>query len=120
MNISELSESNYLKKDDVMPPISVTISGITKENMAKDGAPPEIKAVLHFSESVKPMVLNMTNAELIAHINGSRETNDWTGQKITLYNDPSISFAGQITGGIRVQIPVEQTPVEESENPADF
>ncbi len=51
------------------------------------------------------MVLNITNGDLIAIVTGSTETDDWMGKKITLYNDPSISYAGKITGGIRVQIP---------------
>ena len=121
MNISELSESKYLKKEDCMPPIIVTISGLTKENLARDNEQPEYKYVLHFAEAVKPMVLNATNGQLIAHVTGSHETDDWTGSKITLYNDPSISFGGKLTGGIRVQIPQEQAkaPVE-SENQAPF
>ena len=51
------------------------------------------------------MVLNSTNAQLIAKIAKSEETDHWTGVKVVLYNDPSVSFAGKITGGIRVRAP---------------
>ena len=121
MKISELSESKYLKKEDVMPPMTVTISGIMMENLAQQGQPPEMKAVLQFSEAVKPMVMNPTNAQLIAHINGSEETDDWIGQKITLHNDPSISYSGRLTGGIRVVMPQVQAAqaAPQSENPAE-
>ena len=105
MNINDLSQSNYLAKKDVMPPVTVTIAGLTSENMAKQGEPEEMKYVLQFVENIKPMVLNVTNGQLIAHVTGSEETDDWAGKKITLYNDPSISFGGKLTGGIRVQIP---------------
>lgn len=108
MNVNELSQSNYLKKEDCMPPLTVTISGLTNENMAKDGQPEEKKYVLQFMEAIKPMVLNITNGQLIALVTGSEETDDWIGKKITLYNDPSISFGGKLTGGIRVQIPQAQ------------
>lgn len=103
MNISELSESKYLKKTDVEPPIRVTISGLTHENLAKEGEPAENKYILQFSEDVKPLVLNITNGQLIAAVTGSEETDNWIGKQITLYNDPSISFGGKLTGGIRVQ-----------------
>lgn len=112
MHIGEIAQSNYLKKSDVTPPLTVTISGMTQDNLAKDGQPPENKYVLQFSEDVKPMVLNTTNAQLIALVTGSEETNDWIGKKITLYNDPTISFGGRLTGGIRVQVPAQGQPNE--------
>lgn len=120
MKISQLSESKYLKKEDVMPAITVTISGLTQENLARDNEPPEYKYILNFTNNVKPMVLNSTNGQLIAHVLGSDETDDWKGKSITLYNDPTVSFAGKLTGGIRVQIPQQQpaTPFVQSENPA--
>lgn len=108
MKISQLSDSKYLKKEDVQPPIQVTIAGITQDNLARDDEAPEFKYILNFVGDVKPLVLNMTNAQLIAHITGSEETDDWKGKTITLYNDPSVSFAGKLTGGIRVQIPTPQ------------
>lgn len=119
MKTSELSESKYLKKEDVMPAISVTIAGINKENLARDGEIPEMKFILNFEGDIKPMVLNPTNGALIEHILGDDEMDNWTGKKITLYNDPSVSYGGKLTGGIRVQIPQER-PEMRSENPADF
>ena len=115
MKISQLSESKYLKKEDVQPPLTVTIYGIAKENLAREDEAPEYKYVLNFKEQCKPLVLNMTNAQLIAHVTGSEETDDWVGKQVTLYNDPSVSFAGKLTGGIRVQIP---QPTMQTENPA--
>lgn len=106
MNISQLKESRFLKKDDVMRPILVTIKGVTQENLALQGQPPEFKWILHFMEpNSKPMVLNSTNGQIIAQILGSDETDHWTGKQIVLYNDPSISFQGRLTGGIRVRAP---------------
>ena len=122
MNIDNITESKYLAKSDVTPAVSVTVSGITVENLARDNEPVENKWILHFSEGLKPMVVNKTNAELIAHVLGSRESDDWIGGKLTLFNDPSISFGGKLTGGIRIQIPAPQATAQspESENPAPF
>jgi hypothetical protein len=125
MNINELSTSNYLKKEDVTPPIIVTISGLTHENLAKENEAPEMKYVIQFSEAVKPMVLNLTNGKLIAMVTGEEDTDNWIGKKITLWNDPTVSFGDKMTGGIRVQLPqapaqaapAAQAPAQ-SENPA--
>ena len=113
MNINEMSESKYLKKEDCVPPMTLTISGLSKENLARDGEQPEMRWILQFAENVKPCVLNMTNIRMIAHVTGSEETNEWVGKKITLWNDPTVSFNGNV-GGIRVQAQVAQ----QSENPA--
>lgn len=116
MNINEMTQSKYLKKEEAMPELTVTISGLTKENLAHENEPAENKFVLHFNEQVKPMVLNSTNAQLIAMATGSSETDDWTGKKITLWNDPSVSFGGKMTGGIRVR----PTPSGAQEKPQQF
>ncbi len=104
-NISAMKESNFLKKEDCGPGILVTIKEVTQENVAKQGAPEELKWCIHFNELEKPMVLNSTNAQLIAQIVKSDETEHWTGVKVVLFNDPSVSYAGKVTGGIRVRAP---------------
>ena len=108
MNINDLTVSKYLKKEDVMPPVIVTISGLTQENLAKENEAPEFKHILQFSENIKPMVLNITNGKLIAMVLQSDETDNWIGKKITLWNDPTVSFGEKMTGGIRVQMPQQQ------------
>jgi hypothetical protein len=106
MNISALKVSRFLKKEDCGNGILVTIQGdLTNENVAAEGAPPEEKPCLHFREVDKPLVLNSTNAQIIAGITGSPETETWNGARIVLYHDPAISFAGKITGGIRARAP---------------
>ena len=60
------------------------------------------------NECDKPMVLNSTNGQIIAQITGSDDTDHWTGHKIVLYNDPNITFAGKLTGGIRARAPKNQ------------
>jgi hypothetical protein len=107
-NINVMRESNFLKKEDCDPPILVTIKGVHQENVAKAGAPEELKWCIEFNEAEKPMVLNSTNAQLIAKIVGSEETDNWTGKKVVLYNDPSVSFAGKVIGGIRVRAPKQR------------
>lgn len=103
MNISELRESKFLKRSDVGDGTIVTITGVTQSNVAKEGAPEELKWVLHVAEFDKGLVLNSTNGQLIAQALKSEESDDWTGQQIVLYDDPSVSFGGKLVGGIRVR-----------------
>jgi hypothetical protein len=106
MNINQIKQSNFLKKEDVGGGVLVTIKGdVFQENVAMEGAPPELKYCLHFDGLEKPMVLNSINAQLIAQITGSEETSTWNGHKVVLYTDPSVSFGGKLVGGIRVRAP---------------
>lgn len=119
MHISGLKNSNFLKKEDCDPPILVRIDHVSQENVAKEGAPQELKWALHLQEVEKPMVLNSTNGQLIARITGSEETDEWTGQRIVLYHDPNVSFGGKLIGGIRVRAPkpgAQTKPVREPED----
>jgi len=101
--ISEMKSSKFLKKDDVGEGIVCTISGVSQENVAKEGAEIDLKWCLHFTNLDKPMVLNSTNLQLIAKFTGSDDTDDWEGKRIILYDDPSIMFKDKLVGGIRVR-----------------
>lgn len=122
MHISQLKDSKFLKKEDCTPPILVTIKEVTQENVAKEGAPQDLKWALHFEEVEKPLVLNSTNGQLIAQITGSEDTDGWPGKYIVLYKDPNVSFQGKLIGGIRVRAPkkgaappAKPAPVQEEE-----
>ena len=104
MNISELGESKFLTKEECSPPIRVTITGVKRENLAKENEPQKMKFVLTFLEC-KPLVLNKTNGGRIAHVLGSDESDDWINKQIDLWNDPSVEFGGQLIGGVRVLVP---------------
>lgn len=108
MHVSQLKDSRFLKRADVGTGALVTIRNLTQENVAKEGAEPEMKWVIHFDELDKPMVLNSTNANLIAQITRQDDTDNWSDHKVVLYDDPSISFGGKLVGGIRVRAPKGQ------------
>jgi len=107
VNLSDIKKSGFLKKEEVGVGALMTISAVKKENVAKEGAPEEMKVVLYFAESEKGMVLNSTNAQMIAKLTGIENNIDtgWVGFQIVLYDDPNVSFSGKITGGIRVRAP---------------
>lgn len=118
MHVSGLKQSNFLTRADVGKGQLVTIRQIFQENVAKAGAPEELKWCMSFDECEKPMVLNTTNANIIAAIVKSEETDEWPGHKIVLYDDPTVSFSGKLVGGIRVRAPRGQAAAPAQVKPA--
>lgn len=108
MHVSGLKQSNFLTRSEVGKGMLLTIRELTQENIAKQGAPEELKWCLHFDEVEKPLVLNSTNGQIIASITKSEETDNWVGHKIVAYDDPTVSFGGKLVGGIRVRAPRNQ------------
>ena len=108
MHVSQLKQSKFLTRADVGKGMLVTIREIFQENVAKEGAPEELRWCLSFDEAEKPMVLNSTNGQIIAAITKSEDTDKWPGSKIVLYDDPNVSFGGKLVGGIRCRAPRNQ------------
>jgi len=107
MNISDLQTSRFLKRSDVGQGALVSIREISQENVAKEGADADMKTCIHFNELEKPLVLNSTNAQIIAKITGYDEDieRNWLNKFIVLYDEPNVSFGGKLVGGIRVRAP---------------
>ena len=102
MHISTLLDSKYLKKADAHNEPTLTIQALEKRNVALEGAAPEMKWVLIFVETPKPLILNRTNTQVLARCFGD-ESDGWMGQKVTLYVDESVGFGGQLVGGVRLR-----------------
>lgn len=97
------SNSKFLTKDDVGEDgLVLTIKGFRMETLKGDESE-EDKMVLHFVEDVKPMVLNRTNAQLVGVCTGAKTAGEARGKQIVVYNDPTVSFGGKITGGLRIK-----------------
>lgn len=110
MHISALKQSKFLTRVEVGRGMLVTIREVFQENVAKEGAPEELRWCMSFDEAEKPMVLNSTNGQIIAGILKNEDTDHWVGHKIVLYDDPNVSFGGKLVGGIRVRAPRNQAP----------
>lgn len=97
------TDSKYLRKDDVGEDGTIlTIAGFSRETVKGDDGDEE-KVVMHFVEDVRPMILNKTNSQLLAQITGVRVAGEAKGKKLVVFNDPSVSFGGKITGGLRIK-----------------
>lgn len=120
MNIEGMKKSKYLKKEDVGTGKLLTIRGIGKENVAGENKPRDEQYVLYFSEEAKGMVLKWTNMQLIAKALGTKETSEWTGKQIVLYDDPNVTFGTEIVGGIRCRGPKPAQPADQTAKKTEF
>ena len=122
-NINEMMPSKYLKISDVPDPVIVTVAGVKQVNIAQEDKEPEYKWGIKFKEFQKPMILNKTNMTVAALVFKSNQTEDWIGKEIILFNDESVSYAGQVTGGLRFR-GQDKAPARVAQNadapPADF
>lgn len=103
--ISEMTPSNFLRKEDCEPPILVKINNVAQHNVAMDNQPQDMKWCLEFQENICPLVLNKTNMLMLEAITGSDNSDDWIGRMVVLFNDKTIQFQGKLTGGIRIRAP---------------
>lgn len=103
--ISEMKSSKFLKRDDVGKGVLVTVAGVRQHDVAAEGAGQEMKWCLELREVEKPLVLNITNMNLMASITGSDNSDDWIGKTVVLYDDPTIQYQGKLVGGIRIRAP---------------
>ena len=116
MDISALFQSNYLKASDLQGQARrVIIESCLPEQI---GQAQEIKPVLKFRGVPRGLVLNKTNAQLLAASFGT-ETDRWIGQAVELYPE-NVIFQGRVTAGIRVRAAlVAQTPAPATATAAD-
>lgn len=115
MDIGSAFPSKYLKAADLKGKhVTVQISGLEMEDIGdKTGDKP----VLYFANKSKGLVLNKTNTTTIIENLGTSETDDWMGQRITLFTT-RVDFQGRRVDAIRIdQAPNRKkaSPVEEQE-----
>lgn len=104
MKKSQVFPSNYLGKEDLASPLTVTIGDVRMETVKGDGADEE-KAVLHFAEkNLKPMILNNTNWTTLEEAYGD-DSDFWRGKPAEIYVDPGVMYGGKRVGGVRLRTP---------------
>lgn len=98
MNINAAFPSTYLKAADLQNRrVNVGIDRVAIEEVGG-----EHKPVVYFLGKDRGLILNKTNGNIIAEMYGP-ETDDWRGQKITLY-PARVEFQGKIVDAIRVHL----------------
>ena len=101
MNIDDAFPSPYISAADLPSDgIAVTFQSVSMEYFEDDK---RAKAILYFTEFPKGMLLNKTNKNSIVGVLGSKETNTWIGQRITIY-PTECDFKGERVACIRVRL----------------
>lgn len=112
MDINSLFPASFLKAADLQgQPRTATIDSCAPEQIGDT----ETKPVLRFVGIQKGLVLNRTNAAVIAAAYGP-ETDHWRGRQITLFSMP-VNYQGRMVDGIRVQAAPQQ-PAPPAQQPA--
>ncbi len=99
MNIAQLYPSKYISAPDIPSPVRVTIRTLTIEDLG-DG---QHKPCLYFINKEKGLILNKTNALLMAVSLGD-ESDSWLGKEIELFTEMK-QFQGKLVQGISVRVP---------------
>ena len=101
MNIYSTDLFTYLAGDMIgQSTIALTISAVSLENMNSGKGGAQTKPCLHFKERSKLMVLNKTNAKMLAGELGP-ETDNWIGARVTIAA-PVVDAFGKSARSLRV------------------
>jgi hypothetical protein len=100
----KLQNPDYLGSWAIPPGKEVvyTIKAAGREKVVGVSGRAEECLVVHFTEKVKPMVVNSTNAKAITKLAGSPYIEDWAGVRIQLYVVEVEAF-GDTVEAIRVR-----------------
>jgi len=92
----------FLAAEELPGEVKLTIKSIQHEK-AFNGKEEEAVPVLHFEKTEKGLVLNRTNARLIAKVLRSPYQEDWIGKEITIFPTKVKAF-GDTVDAIRVKV----------------
>lgn len=99
-NVNEILSSKWMSINDVPTTgVNLQILNVTKEAV---GEMLEEKFAIHFNGGFKPLLANRTNLRIVSALHGA-DTGQWIGKTVNVYNDPSVSYAGRMTGGVRIR-----------------
>ena len=100
-----VADSNYLGEADFNEGEEkvATIAHVVESEEVMTAEGKSRKAVLHFKEQLKPMILNVAKSKAIQKVVGSPYFEDWVGHAIQLYIDPNVKAFGEIVSAVRVR-----------------
>lgn len=100
-----VSDPNYLGEADFNEG-EEKIATIARVNQAETVVTAEgksKKAVVHFKEPLKPMVLNVARSKAIEKVAGTPYFEEWPGTEIQLYIEHGIKAFGEVVNAVRVR-----------------
>ena len=97
----------FLRSDDIFGVqkefgIVAQITDFTEADVSRQDDPEsELKPVIHFDD-LKPMVLNTTNLNMVLALFKTDDESQIIGQKIGIYVDDRVAYAGKLVKGLRL------------------
>ena len=100
-----VAESDYLGEADFQEGEEkvATIAHVNPEEEVQTAEGKSKKAVVHFAEDLKPMILNVARSKAIEKVAGSPYFEDWRGVPIQLYIEHGIKAFGDVVSAVRVR-----------------
>lgn len=109
-----VSDPNYLGEADFNEGEEkvATIASVNQSETVTTAEGKSQKAVVHFAENLKPMILNVARSKAIEKVAGSPYFEDWKGVRVQLYIEHNIKAFGELVSAVRVR------PRKPKESPA--
>lgn len=100
-----VSDPVYIGEADFEPGEEkvLTIASINAKETIVTNEGKSTKAVVHWVENEKSMILNVARAKAIQKATGSPWMDDWIGKKVQLYIDNKVKAFGEIVSAVRVR-----------------
>lgn len=100
-----VSDPNYLGEADFNEGEEkvATIASVNQSETVTTTEGKSQKAVVHFAENLKPMILNVARSKAIEKVAGSPYFEDWKGVRIQLYIEHNIKAFGELVSAVRVR-----------------
>lgn len=108
-NFSDMRFSKYLSKADLAVPLYLHIRGIALESQGDGrgggggGGQGDQKWVMYFAEHAKGLRLNNTILRYLEAMVGAN-SDACIGMRCKAFVDPTVQMAGQIVGGVRLEL----------------
>lgn len=102
------SDGQFLRKDDVKSPQAWTITDVKEQAVTAPGKEPKDKVVLFFDGTHKGLVLNMANGDALYDMTGHEDPEEWIGERVELFVDDKVAYAGKRVGGVRLRKPKDE------------
>jgi hypothetical protein len=100
--------SPYLSSDDIVEPTILTIQKVslepdqTKKTKDKFNTAYFKEREIRPGETLKPMILNVTNSRTMKLLTGSSFIDDWTDIPVTVFVDNNVRHMGKTVDGLRI------------------
>jgi len=119
MKINEVysSSGGFLKADDITKPTTATIESVEVSTRDyNDGKGERSQLVVSFVGKEKKLGLNFTNANKLAELTGSDDSDDWCGVTIKLHVE-KVKVGTEMKPSIRIwpELPEQVTPEPKAE-----